>query len=112
MAIGSVRISKDLWSFNTIEYAGLQRHPFTILTSGEAGLAQRVSTVSGIDVFAILGAGAATTGSSVGGSFAGGFLGMAHFRKWDVGLFARIQHTTGQQAGTTAKLGVVIGVGR
>ena len=113
MGIGAIPLGKTTWSFNTVEFQGVQRHPFAVLTSVETGVAQRLTMVSGIGVYAILGAGAAATGSTAGGSFAGGFLAMAPVGKgWTAGLFARVQQTTGTLAASSVILGVVIGVGK
>ena len=113
MGIGAIPLGKNTWSFNTVEFQGVQRHPFAVLTSVETGVAQRLTTVSGIGVYAILGAGAAATGSTAGGSFAGGFLAMAPVGKgWTAGLFARVQQTTGTLAASSVTLGIVIGAGK
>ena len=113
MGIGAIPLGKNTWSFNTVEFQGVQRHPFAVLTSVETGVAQRLTTVSGIGVYAILGAGAAATGSTAGGSFAGGFLAMAPIgRGFTAGLFARVQQTTGTLAASSVTRGVVIGVGK
>ena len=113
MVIGAVPLGQRTYSFTTLEFQGVQRHPFSVLTSVETGVAQRLTSASGIDLYAILGAGAAATGSSAGGSFAGGFLAMAPIgKRFSAGLFARVQQTTGPLAASSVMLGVVIGVGK
>ena len=113
MLIGAVPLGQRTYSFTTLEFQGVQRHPFAVLTSVETGVAQRLTSAQGIDLYAILGAGAAATGSSAGGSFAGGFLALAPVgKRFSAGLFARVQQTTGPLAASSVMLGVVIGVGK
>jgi hypothetical protein len=110
---GAARISGNTWSFNAIEFQALRRHPFTLQTSMEAGVAQRLATVQGIDLYGILGAGPSVTGSTAGGSFAGGFLGQAQIGKSaTVGVFGRVQQVTGSQAASSIMLGIVVGLGK
>lgn len=113
MLLAAASLGKATYSFSTVEFQGVRKHPFAVLTSVETGVAQRLTTVSQVDVYAILGAGAAATGSTAGGSFAGGFLATAPVGKgWTAGLFARVQQTTGTLATSSVTLGVVVGMGR
>lgn len=113
MLIGAVPFGQRTYSFTTLEFQVVQMHPFAVLTSVETGVAQRLTSAQGIDLYAILGAGAAATGSSAGGSFAGGFLALAPIgKRFSAGLFARVQKTTGPLASSSVMLGIVAGIGR
>ena len=110
---GAVRLATATWSWNSIEFASLGHHPLVIQTTMEAGIAQRIATYGSVDVFAIFGGGPSVTGSSVGGSFAGGFLGQASIgRGATIGVFARVQQVTGSISASSVMLGLVVGVGR
>jgi hypothetical protein len=112
-----LRVKGESWQWNTAEFESVGTHPFQLNFKFQAGLAHKVATLNGIDVYAVAGLGPSVTGGTSGTSLAGGFLAMAHMHAGFSGsVYARVcQNTVPDPASpgqtktqTSAMLGILV----
>jgi hypothetical protein len=66
------RISSGMYSFTTYDVTSIRTRPFTAQTSTRTGIAMWLRSIGPVQIFGLGDAGAAISGSNIGGAFSGG----------------------------------------
>lgn len=100
--------SGQLYSFSTHDVFLSQAKPYTVQTSVRTGLATVLRTIGPLVVLGLGDAGLAAGGTSVGGAFSGGGIGVLRLGKtsWTIAAGARVLKTSTGGSQTVYELGL------